>query len=97
MPNDLLELNLGQVQAVVAGYGDRMVDMQCLALYSGYYSGYYSNSRRPSSPSTLIDRIIRAHDRSKRRSGRHSTKPVVDMDAEVARFKELEKRRLGGR
>ena len=89
----MLDLNLGQLQAAIAGYGDRLVDLECLTIYSGYYSSYYSNTKHPKQPHLLIKKIISGRDKQ----NKHSEKPVVDMDAEIARFERLEKKRLHGR
>ena len=57
LPNDLLELNLGQVQAVIDGYSDRVLDHTCIAVWSGYYSAYYSGSKHAKKPSEIIAKM----------------------------------------
>lgn len=57
LPNDLLDLNLGQVQAVLCGYSDRFTDQICVAVWSGYYAAYYGNSKHAKKPSEVVKKI----------------------------------------
>lgn len=50
----MLDMSLAIFKACVAGYEDRLFDLQVVSVYSGYWSGYYSNSRKPKK----LDRII---------------------------------------
>lgn len=84
MPDDLLNLNLGQVQAVIQGYSDRIVDWQTMAVWSGYYSAYFSNAKHPKKPTEIIKHII--HEYSKGDSSKGNTTRDVDMDSELELF-----------
>lgn len=92
MPDDLLNLNLGQVQAVIHGYSDRIIDWQALAIWSGYYSAYFSNAKHPKKPTEIIKRILNEY--SKGDSSRGNTTKEVDMDAELELFAQRDLRFL---
>ena len=84
MPDDLLNLNLGQVQAVINGYSERILDEMCNAVWMGYYAGYYSRAKNPQKPTTLIQNILSKNnvgDSSKRKATKD-----IDMDAELELF-----------
>lgn len=63
MPNDLLDLSLEQVKAVVAGYQDRELDLECHCVLTGYYAGYYLGAKRAKKPGEIIKKLL--HYRSK--------------------------------
>ena len=92
MPNDLLDLNLGQVQAVIDGYSARIVDWQSMAIWSGYYSAYYSNAKHPKKPTDIIKRVLNEY--SKGDCSRGNTAQEVDMDAELELFAQRDLRFL---
>lgn len=83
MPDDLLNLNLGQVQAVIDGYSERILDDTIQSVWTGYYASYFF-SKRPKKPTEIIERLIQ--ERNKQRSGKPVTKNSVDMDAEIELF-----------
>ena len=84
MPDDLLNLNLGQVQAVIHGYSERILDNMCNAVWIGYYSGYYTRANKPQKPTTLIQSILSKN--NVRDSSKGNTAQAVDMDAELELF-----------
>ena len=84
MPDDLLNLNLGQVQAVINGYSERILDEMCNAVWMGYYAGYYSRAKNPQKPTVLIQNILRKNTIGE--SSRGNTTQDVDMDAELELF-----------
>ena len=57
MPDDLLNLNLGQVQAVIDGYEERFTDSVCAAVWTGFYAGYYIRGKHTKKPKNT--KIIR--------------------------------------
>ena len=83
MPNELLDLNLGQVQAVIQGYDDRIVDATCQSVWTGYYAAYYF-SKHPKKPTEIIKKLI--DENSKGDSIRGNSKADIDMDAELELF-----------
>lgn len=83
MPNELLDLNLGQVQAVIRGYDDRIVDATCQSVWAGYYAAYFF-SKNPKKPTDIIKRIL--EENSKGDSIRGNSKTDVNMDAELELF-----------
>lgn len=80
MPDDLLNLNLGQVQAVINGYSDRLIDATVTAVWSGYYSAYYT-SKHPKKPTEIIRQLTQAYTKVT-----DATSSDIDMDAELERF-----------
>lgn len=88
MPNNLLELSLEQVRAVVAGYSDRLVDAEIAAVMTGYYSAYYTNTKRPKKPQKLIEAIMRAHRK------KDSSKRTPAEAPDIEEFMRREARRL---
>lgn len=89
-PNEVLELNLGQVQAVIDGYSYRLADEECNAIMAGYYSAYYQ-SKHPRKPTEIIKKLMQAA-RDKVSGKRKSADYKVDMVDEIARFEEMERR-----
>lgn len=80
MPDELLNLNLGQVQAVIDGYSDRMLDENIQAIWTGYYAAYFF-SKHPKKPADIIQKLLA--EQSKNRSSQRTIKAPVDMDAEL--------------
>ena len=83
MPNELLDLNRGQVQAVIDGYSERILDEVCNAVWTGYYAAYYF-SKHPKKPTEVIKKILNSN--SKGASSRNTLKADVDMEAELEVF-----------
>ena len=83
MPNDLLDLNLGQVQAVIDGYSDRTTDQVNVAVWSGYYSGYYTRSKHPKKPTDIIKKLIDLTSKRKKKSDQAAS---VDINEEIEKF-----------
>ena len=80
MPNDVLDMSLDMVQAVINGYGDRMLDNQIIALQAGYWSAYYSGARHPKPVHKIAEDMVNRH--KQQGAKRMSTpKPDVDVDA----------------
>ena len=67
-------------QAVVQGYGDRILDSQIIALQSGYWSAYYTGVKHPKPVHKIAEDMVERH---KRRDVQKlsTTKPDVDVDA----------------
>ena len=79
MPNDLLELSLEQVNAVVAGYSERELDMECHCILTGYYAGYYMGAKRPKKPGELMKKLVNSR---KKATGTKKRKTREDPDIE---------------
>lgn len=80
MPNDVLDMSLDMVQAVISGYGDRMLDSQIIALQSGYWSAYYSGAKHPKPVYKITEDMIKRH-KLKGARNLSTPKPDVDVDA----------------
>lgn len=80
MPNDILDMSLDMVQAVIYGYGDRMLDNQIIALQSGYWSAYYSGAKHPKPVHKIAEDMVRRHKQQDAKK-LSTPKPDVDVDA----------------
>ena len=75
--------------ACVAGYEDRLFDMQLLAVHSGYWSGYYC-SRKPKPLHVILNKLLREKEKAKAPKKRKHA-DSVDVEAfleQERRFKE---------
>lgn len=80
MPNDLLDMSLDMVQAVIAGYGDRMLDQQIVALQIGYWSAYYAGAKHPKPVHKIAEDMVTRHKQQDAKK-LSTPKPDVDVDA----------------
>lgn len=83
-------MSLDVFKACVAGYTDRLFDQQLNGVQAGYWAGYYSRAKRPTSPKSIIERMLRKKDANDARSKRKHA-DEVDVEgylAMEARFKE---------
>lgn len=85
-------MSLEQFSAVLAGYNDKRVDDQIVAVMSGYYSGYYSNSKRAKKPNEIINKLTAQHKREtstryKKRKRKHT---YDDVGAGIQEFQRRE-------
>lgn len=83
MPDDLLNLNLGQVQAVIDGYSERILDDTIQSVWTGYYASYFFG-KHPKKPTEIIEKLMQEF--HKKRYSQASLKQDVDMDAEIELF-----------
>lgn len=83
MPNDVLDMSLDMVQAVINGYGDRMLDNQIIALQSGYWSAYYSGAKHPKPLHKIAEDMVNRHQKQDAKK-LSAPKPDVDVDAFMA-------------
>ena len=83
MPDDLLNLNLGQVQAVIDGYSERILDDTIQSVWTGYYASYFFG-KHPKKPTEIIEKLMQEF--NKKRYSQASLKQDVDMDAEIELF-----------
>lgn len=91
MPEQVLNLNLPSLQAVIEGYQEHLFDLKCISVYQGFWAGYYSNSKHPKPLGTVLNQLLREHKKAKKQNSRNQMqKPKPDVD--VAAFLEREKR-----
>ena len=83
MPDDLLNLNLGQVQAVIDGYSERILDDTIQSVWTGYYASYFFG-KHPKKPTEIIEKVMQEF--HKKRYSQASLKQEVHMDAEIELF-----------
>ena len=83
MPDDLLNLNLGQVQAVIDGYSERILDDTIQSVWTGYYASYFF-SKHPKKPTEIIKKLLQ--ETSKEHPTQATINRDIDMDAEIELF-----------
>ena len=83
MPDDLLNLNLGQVRAVIDGYSERILDDTIQSVWTGYYASYFF-SKHPKKPTEIIQKVLQ--ETPKKYPNQVSLKRDIDMDAEIELF-----------
>lgn len=77
---------LWMFQACLEGYRDRQLEAVCTGITQAYYTAYYTNAKRAKSPDSIIRRILTSGEAFGRKL------PEIDMDAEIAKFKEREEK-----
>lgn len=83
-------MSLDVFKACIAGYTDRIFDQQLNGVQAGYWAGYYSRAKKPRSPKSIIERMLRKKDTNNTRAKKKRA-DEVDVDgflAMEARFKE---------
>ena len=88
-PNDVLDMSMPMFKACVAGYEDRLFDLQLLSVHSGYWSGYYTNSKKPKPLKRVLESMVDKRDQS-RSPNRHAD--TVDVDAFLAMERKFKSR-----
>lgn len=79
-PQEILDMSLDMVQAVIKGYGDAVLDQQILALQSGYWSAYYSGAKHPKPVRKIAEDMVSRHTQQDAKK-LSAPKPDVDVDA----------------
>lgn len=89
MPDELLDMPLDVLGALIQGYRDRIIDDQSTAAQIGYWCAYYQ-SKHPRNINDVASEISE----SKYKTENEIKKGTVeDLDAGIKRFEELESRR----
>lgn len=83
MPDDLLNLNLGQVRAVIDGYSERILDDTIQSVWTGYYASYFFG-KHPKKPTEIIASLIASNKTSS--SGSNKKSDSTDIYAEIEKF-----------
>lgn len=84
MPDDLLNLNLGQVQAVIDGYEERFTDSICAAVWTGFYAGYYIRGKHTKKPTEIIASLTKSN--KVHSSGSNHKSATTDIESEIEKF-----------
>lgn len=87
----MLDIDFGMLINYIRGYEDMQLDMQILAVQTGYWSAYYSGSNKNKMSVATVTQSI-----EKQRSVKTLVKKSVNTEAEFALFKEREAKRIGG-
>ena len=95
-PHQVLDMSLPMFKAYVEGYQDHLFDLKCLAVYQGFWAGYYGNAKKPKPVASVLDALSREYQRLKQKQNKDAKvdKPNVDIETEVQKFLEMERRRL---
>ena len=83
MPDDLLNLNLGQVRAVIDGYSERILDDTIQSVWTGYYASYFFG-KHPKKPTEIIESLITSNKTSS--SGSNKKSDCTDIYSEIEKF-----------
>ena len=79
-------MSLEVFNAYVAGYSDRLLDQQILAMQTGHWAAYFVGSKHPKSPKNLAEIMCKQHtSRDAKRSTTHVDRPEVDVDTYLER------------
>lgn len=73
-------MSLDVVQAVVRGYGDRILDQQIIAVQTGYWSAYYAGAKHPKPVHKIAEDMMRKHTQQDAKTT-SAPKPTVDVEA----------------
>ena len=97
LPNQVLDMSLPQLKAVIDGYQDHLFDLKCLAVIAGHWAGYFGNTKKPKSLKVILKDLLDSHIKSKKKHSNSSIpKPEVDVE-EFLRREEQFNRRFKGR
>lgn len=91
-PDQVLDMNIPMVRAMVEGYQEHLFDLQCLAVHQGHWAGYFQ-SKKPKPASSILEKMERDHRRELKRAkskGKSVAKPEVNVD----QFLQREQRRM---
>lgn len=77
-------MSLDMVRACIAGYSDRLLDEQLVALQTGYWAGYYNNAKHPKSVKSFTEAMLRTHNQQDA-TKTSAPKPDVDVEAFLAK------------
>ena len=83
MPDDLLNLNLGQVQAVIDGYSERILDDTIQSVWTGYYASYFFG-KHPKKPTEIIEHLTKSS--KVHSSSSNSKSATTDIESEIEKF-----------
>ncbi len=97
LANQVLDMCLPHLKAVIDGYQDHLFDLKCLAVIAGHWAGYFSSTKKPKSLKVILKDLLDSHIKSKKKhSNSNITKPEVDVE-EFLRREEQFNRRFKGR
>lgn len=89
-PDQVLDMNLDTLKAVIEGYQERLFDQRCMAVHQGYWAGYYMGAKRAKPLQSILEMLIREKAKAKHAKGSTVSKPNIDVDVEA--FLEKERR-----
>lgn len=91
-PDQVLDMNIPMVQAIIEGYEEYLFDQRCLAVHYGYWAGYYQ-SKNPKLPDKVINDMVSKHTMDRRQRMmqlQNVPRPDVDVDLFMQREARLQ-------
>lgn len=88
LPEQILDMTLDVVEALVDGYSDRLIDLQSIAAQTGYWAGYYQ-SKRPKKIKDVVNSILKSKEYKHTKQQKTAT-----TEDDVQKFQERELRRM---
>ena len=74
-------MSLEVFNAYVAGYSDRLLDQQILAMQTGHWAAYFVGSKHPKSPNELAKNMQKAYAKQDAKL-KNPSAPRPDVDVE---------------
>lgn len=87
-----MALNFDTLNAVLEGHNDKLLDLEMLAIKTGFWSAYYTHAKHPMSLDRIIEQIQDAYNGKESKSRKHVD--TVDVDAFLQREAEFKARLL---
>lgn len=91
-PDEVLDMSLDVLKAVIRGYTDHMFDLQLISVQQGYWAGYYNRAKKPKSLETILKKLLKS--RTKDSHKESSKKSQQNMEVDVETFLKREQQRL---
>lgn len=86
-------MSMPMFRACVAGYEDRLFDMQLVAVHGGHWAGYFGMSKKPKSLSTILDKLYAEKKKSESKDKKRKVKVTPKATTvDVEKFKQQERR-----
>lgn len=79
-------MSLDVFNAVIAGYSDYLIDMQTLAVQTGFWSAYYQ-SKRPKKIQTIVSNLLK-------NKFNKNTGSTITTEADIEQYKQRELKRM---
>jgi hypothetical protein len=91
-PQEVLDMSLDMLKAVIQGYSDHIFDLQLVAVHQGYWSGYYNRAKKPKNLESVLKKMLNVREKNSKKSNPHVRRKAEDVDVEA--FLAMEQKRL---
>lgn len=82
-------MSLDVLRAYIAGYSDKLLDNQIMAVQIGYWASYYTNSKHPKPVQKVSEEMVRSHQK-KEQDAKKVSRPRPDIDVEAFQEREAQ-------